>query len=167
MSTIFTLFDEHLSTSQYEPAPPTILFQQVHNLTRQTAGLLDKIAPTEQPTDLTLRFPDLKHAPSRHAASSFDPLYARRLENAGGIPPRPTDLPPPTEMIRAWTHLLDQWKQAVAIYVTIVSNPAQVRPGGWESIQILCDTSGVLLEEKPNLPYARSTWQVSCTPHHS
>lgn len=161
MVTIFTLFDEDLSASQQEPAPPTILFQQVHSLSKQTSSLLDKIAPTTSPVHLTFRFPNLKHAPSRHAASSFDPLYARRLENAGGIPPRPTDLPPPTEMIRAFTHLLDQWKKAVAIYVTIVGNPPDARPGGWDSIQTLCDTSGMLLEEKPNLPYARSLWQVS------
>ncbi|CAO1619631.1 unnamed protein product [Sympodiomycopsis kandeliae] len=184
MLLIFTLFQEVLTPAHCPPAAMDLsgdysdgmqtqsswmnTYHQIQALCDQSNRLLNRLESSPNNPSATLRRPDLLHAPSPRASSSFDPLYARRLETAGGVPPRAGDLPSAEEMVAYSKHLLGQWKKALEILKMAASAnsrlPTLEEHSTWQSLETLCDVEGMLCEEAPNCPYMRSLWQSCLCP---
>lgn len=100
---------------------------------------------------------DLKSAPSLEAASVFDPSYSRRLQNAGGIPPRPVELPSKEAIVRFWQSTTTAWTQAAGLYRMMVMGTGNK----WDELTAFVEVKGVLALEQPSSAYFRSLLQVS------
>lgn len=103
----------------------------------------------------------LKAAPSRVAAASFDPSYGRRLRNAGGVPPRPIDLPSKEKILELWHRNRCHWAQAGLIYA---SRPASTQRNSWDMISTFTCTLGALFIEQPSTAFDRSLFQSCLLP---
>ncbi|PWN20045.1 hypothetical protein BCV69DRAFT_294302 [Microstroma glucosiphilum] len=118
------------------------------------------IQVSEQIGKLTLCDVDLKSAPSLEAASVFDPSYSRRLQNAGGIPPRPVELPSKEAVVKFWQSKTTGWSQAAGIYRMMVMGTGNK----WEELTAFTGVMGTLALEQPSSAHFRSLLQSCLCP---
>lgn len=158
---ISSLFSDQLSdSSQSSDAFPPALF---HRTIRDFCGRLESDLThlgANQPSALVST--SRSQAPSGVAATSFDPSYARLLQNAGGVPPRPAPLPQSAEIILAWQDLAYRWKQAAGLYETVMA-PTRSQ-NRWDRIHALVSSNGCLFEQFPTTAYTRSLFQSCLCP---
>lgn len=128
---ILNLFHEQLDAAVANESMPARLFRgSIDELCSDAQNHLTELVTN---SSRSLVNATLRKAPSPSIAASFDPSYARRLQSAGVVPPRPVDLPTEKAIVSLWQQTFYHWKQAATLYETILGPPGSNR---WELIEV-------------------------------
>ncbi|CAO1621504.1 unnamed protein product [Parajaminaea phylloscopi] len=159
---LVSLFGEQLNPST--PAESRMDSQTMRRAATELCdGLSKDLTILAGDGPLSLRSANRREAPSLVAAASFDPSYARRLPNAGGIPPQQVQMPDKSKVVKLWRDMCRHWTQAAAMYETVVTSSSS--RNRWEKLEALVWTHGCLFEREPTTAYARSLYQSClCSP---